>query len=346
MLLKAIWLVSLGLAVSSLGTMLLLIVRRIVQDRHVRIRKARQKVLRKIVFDYLESPETAAEFLDRLTPLDVTEIRDMVEDLVRMVRGPAREQLKELIVDLGGAALFQEVLRDGSEEDRLRAVASLALFEGDEIETALRGALDDPSPRVSLAAAQALVEFGADLSVRELIERLDIGDEIRSRGVRQLFRNLASNHKDEMLALLDEDLPDMAKAVLLYGLASLRDPALVPAVAAQCRAPSIDVRAEAIRTLATIGHPDAAPAVLDGLTDASWVMRAQSAICAGVIRLPETMPLLVELLDDEQWWVRFRAARALVRLGAAGRRTLAILAVREGPASEIARAALAEGETG
>ncbi len=228
----------------------------------------------------------------------------------------------------------------------MRAVASLALFEGIEIETALRGALDDPSPRVSLAAAQALVEFGADLSVRELIERLDIGDEIRSRGVRQLFRDLASNHKDEMLALLDEDLPDMAKAVLLYGLAGLRDPALVPAVVAQCRTPSIDVRAEAMRTLATIGHPDAAPAVLDGLIDPSWVMRAQSAICAGVIRLPETMPLLVELLDDEQWWVRFRAARALVRLGAAGRRTLAILAVREGPASEIARAALAEGETG
>lgn len=346
MLLHAIWSVSLGLAVASLGTMLLLIVRRVVQDRHARVRRARQKVLRGIVFEYLESPETAAEFLDRLTPADVAEIRDMVEDLVRMVRGRSRERLKQLIADLGGAALFEEILREGDEEDRLRAVASLALFEGGEIEKALRAALDDPSPRVSLAAAQSLVEFGADLSVRDLVEQLDIGEEIRSRGVRQLFRDMAPSHRDEMLVLLMEDIPDMAKAVILYGLASLRDPSLIPAVAAQCGAPSVDVRAEAMRTLATIGHPDAAPAVLDGLADPSWVVRAQAAICAGIIRLPETMPLLVQSLEDEQWWVRFRAARALVRLGEAGRRTLVILASRPGPANDIAKAALAEEETG
>lgn len=364
MLLELIWLGSLVLAVASVGTMAILIIRRMIVDWWERRRKARRKVLRAVVFEYLEEPEAGDYLLGRLTEDDKADIRDMAEDLVPAVRGAARDNLLQLIKNLGGLKAFCDVLDSGhagpqggtwavaadwylpmgwgKEDHRLRAVASLALFDDPRAVQALTAGLADRSPRVRLAAAHALVDLEAEGSVRQLIERLDIGDEIRSRGVREIVRDLASRRTDEMLELLDADLSDTVKALLLYGLAGTRDTAILPAVTACFDTPSIDVRAECLRTLTMIGHPDAMPTVLAGLADESWVVRAQAAIAAGTIGIPEAFPALVGLLKDGEWWVRFRAAQALARIGEEGRAILVHMAGQEGPTREIAVAILAE----
>lgn len=363
MLLELIWLGSLVLAAASVGTMGILIIRRMITDWWERRRKARRKVLREVVFEYLEEPEAGGYLLGRLSVDDKQDIRDMAEDLVPGVRGAARDNLLQLIKDLGGLKAFCDVLDSGhaepgstwpvaadwylpmgwgKEDHRLRAVASLALFDDPRAVRALTAGLADRSPRVRLAAAHALVDLGAEGSVRQLIERLDIGDEIRSRGVREIFRDLASRRADEMLELLDADLSDTVKALLLYGLAGTRDTAILPAVTACFESPSVDVRAECLRALTMIGHPDATPTVLAGLADESWVVRAQAAIAAGTIGITGAFPALVGLLKDGEWWVRFRAAQALARIGEEGRAILVHMAGQEGPTREIAVAILAE----
>lgn len=365
MLLSIIWLTSLGLAVVSLGTMCVLILRRMVIDWQARRQKVRQKALRTLVFEYLENPDEGRDLIDHLTEDDRNDIRDMIEDLVRMVRGAAREHLLQLVNELGGCETFGEILESGGkrrsqsgaipvdwflprgwgdEDHRLRAVAGLALFDDPRADKALRAGLADRSPRVRLAAAQALVDAGAEESLGALIEHLGIGEEIRSRAMREIFRELAPRRTLEMLDLLSADVPDTVKVLALYGLAGTRDPALLRAIAVQAGSPAVDVRAEAMRALATIGHPGAAPTVLTGLTDESWVVRAQAAICAGTIGLVEAVPALVSLLADGEWWVRFRAARALAQIGGDGLRTLERLAAEPGPASEIAATVLAEAD--
>lgn len=341
-LLILIWSVSALLAAVSLGTMVALIVRRAITDRQERRKAVRQKAIRKIVFDYLDHRADTAVFLESLTPTDVADIRDTVEDLIRMVRGPARDRLRRLIAELGGSELFLEVLRDGTEEERLRAVSSLGLFEDPFVAGALTGALDDPSPRIRLAAARSLVELGIEPPVRDLMEKLDVGKEIRPRGMREIARELASRHKQEMLDLLRSDASDTTRMLMLYGLSGLRDPRLVGELAAQYDSPSEDVRATVLRALTALGHPDAAPTVARALADPSWPVRAQAAVSAGTIGLPETMEALVDLVDDEHWWVRFRAAHALAQLGDKGRAALEGLAVRRGRAAEMASAMLAE----
>jgi HEAT repeat protein len=344
--------------------MCILIVRRMIADWWNRRRKTRRKVLRAVVFEYLEDPGAGSYLLGRLTVDDKQDIRDMAEDLVSAVRGAARDNLLQMIKDLGGIEGFCEVLagghvgghssawpvaanwylpmRWGGEDHRLRAVASLALFDDPRAVQVLTAGLADRSPRVRLAAAHALVDLGAEGSVRQLVERLDIGDEIRSRGARELFRVLATRRADEMMELLDADLSDTVKVLLLYGLAGTRDTAILPVVAARFESPSVDVRAECLRTLTMVGHPDAAPMVLAGLADESWVVRAQAAIAAGTIGVVEALPALVGLLGDPEWWVRFRAAQAPARSGTEGRAILIHMAGNEGAAKEIASAVLAE----
>lgn len=364
--LHLIWSISLGLAAASLGTMAVLIVRRILTDWQARIRQARQKALRGVIFEYLEQPDEGADFVGHLTPDDVADIRDMIEDLVRTVRGPARDNLLQLINDLGGFEFFCEVLESGNdnrpspagavavnwflppgwgnEDHRLRAVAGLALFNDQRATKALTVGLADRSSRVRLAAAQALVDRGAEESVRRLIEYLDIGEEIRSRGMREIFRALAPRHAVELVDLLDADISDTVKTLILYGLAGMRDPLLLPAVTAQFASSSVDVRAECMRTLAMINHPRAMPTVLAGLADDSWIVRAQAAIAAGTIGIVEALPALVRQLTDDEWWVQFRAAQALARIGEAGRAILQRMAGEAGSAQEIASAVLAEVE--
>lgn len=364
MALYLIWDISLILALASLGTMCVLIVRRLIVEQTERRRQARQKVLRGLIFECLENPKDSCDLRDRLTEDDKQEIRDMVEDLVYMVRGPARDTLLRMITDLGGFENLCRVLESGSaeprphsgavavdwflppgwgtEEHRLRAVSGLALFHDPRAIEALKVGLTDRSPRVRLAAAQALVDLEAVDSVGELIGRLDIGDEIRSRGMREMFRDLAPSHVVEMTDLLDSDISDTVKTLLLYGLAGTRDPFLLPAVMGQFTSPSVDVRAEAMRALTIIGHPGAKPTVLAGLGDESWIVRAQAAIAAGTIGILEAFPPLVDLLDDGNWWVRFRAAQALARLGREGRAILEKMTREAGPAREIATAVLAE----
>lgn len=366
MLLSLIWLTSFALAAVSLGAMGILIVRRMIIDWQARRRKARQKALRSLVFEYLENPEEGSDLIDHLTEDDKNDIRDMAEDLVRMVRGTARDNLLQMVDGLGGCERFCEILESGSvdrrphtgaipvnwflprgwgnEEHRLHAVAGLTLFDDPRAKKALTAGLSDRSPRVRLAAAQALVDAGAETSVRDLIESLDIGDEIRSRAVREIFRDLAPRRISEMLDLLTADVSNTVKGLALYGLAGTRNPALLPAIAAQAASPSVDVRAEALRALAMIGHPGAAPTVLAGFADESWVVRAQAAICAGTIGLAEAVPTLVSLLEDREWWVRFRAARALVQIGGDGLHTLERVAAEPGMAQDIATAVLAEVE--
>lgn len=365
MLLSLIWLISLSLALVSLCVMCALILRRMVIDWQARRHEVREKALRTLVFEYLENPDEGRDLISQLTDNDRDIIRDMIESLVRVVRGSARENLLNMINELGGCEIFCEVLESGNrrrsrgvvgpvdlfrprgwgdEDHRLRAVAALVLFDDRRADMALRAGLADRSPRVRLAVAQALVDAGAEESVSALIEHLGVGDEIRSRAMREIFRELASRRTLEMLDLLSADVPDAVKVLAIYGLAGTRDPALLRAIVAQARSPAVDVRAEAMRALATIGHPKAAPAVLTGLADESWVVRAQAAICAGTIGLVEAVPALVSLLADGEWWVRFRAARALFQIGGDGLRALERLAAEPGTTGEVAATVLAEAD--
>lgn len=365
-LLATIWWISVTLVTVPLVTLAGLIVRRLYQRRVERRLQERKKALTLLAMIYLEAPvddrrikeicgsfdlsvlhKAAAGLLEgrrRKAQLrsDLHLLRDIVQDLLGSVRGGTRERLVNLLRATSAREICLADLRHRRVETRIGAIETLALIPDPEIIEALHGMLDDREPDVRLAAARNLVSLGPNLTVDDLVGKLDIGVTIRSRMLREIFRIFASYNASELIRLLESDPPDLIAALSIYALGTAQDYSAVAVIARYAGGPSTDVRAEAMRALAAIGHPDAEPAVLQGLRDDAWEVRTEAAICAGRIPLPKAVPLLRERLDDIEWWPRFRAAEALRTIGGEGRTALENARMGIGRSASIADMILAE----
>lgn len=365
-LLATIWWISVILVMTPLVTLTGLIVRRLYQGRIARRLEERKKALTLLAMIYLEAPvddhrireicgnfdltilqKAAAGLVEgrrRKAQLrsDLRLLRDIVQDLLGSVRGDTRERLVNLLRTTSAREFCLADLRHRQVNARIRAIETLVLIPDPGIIDSLRGMLDDPEPDVRLAAARSLVTLGPNLTVHDLVGKLDIGITIRSRMLRDIFRILASHDTGELMRLLERDPPDLIAALSIYALGTAQDYSAVAVITRYVRWPSVDIRVETMRALAAIGHPGAEPAVLQGLRDESWEVRTEAAICAGQIPLPTAVPLLRERLEDIDWWPRFRAAEALRTIGGEGRRALEGARLVGGRSASIADMILAE----
>ncbi|MDH3229533.1 MAG: HEAT repeat domain-containing protein [Alphaproteobacteria bacterium] len=365
-LLTAIWWISVTLVTAPLVTLAGLIARRLYQARVGRRLQERQKALTLLAMIYLDFPlddrtirqicgDFDLNFLHRVASglvegrrrkselrSDLRLLRDIVQDLLGSVRGDTRERLVNLLRATSAREICLADLRHRHVKMRIDAIETLALIPDAEIIGALRGMLDDPEADVRLAAAHSLVTLGPNLTVADLVDKLDIGVTIRSLMLREIFRIFASHDASELRRLLAADPPDLVATLCIYALGTAHDYAAVPVIARYACWPSVDIRAESMRALATIGHPEAESAVLQALGDEAWEVRTQAAICAGQIPLPNAVPLLRERLGDIEWWPRFRAAEALRTIGAEGRNALERARLGRGQSASIADMILAE----
>lgn len=368
-LLATIWWTSALLMAAPLLMLGGLIVRRLYHDRVARRLQQRKKALTLLAMIYLESPvddqrirqicgtfdlnvlhRVASRLVEghrRRSQLrsDLRLLRDIIEDLLGSVRGETRERLVNLLRTTSARQFCLNDLRSRSVKRRIGAIETLALIPDPEIIDALRGRLDDPEPDVRLAAARSLVDLGPNLTLDDLVVKLDIGGTIRSRMLRDIFRVVATRDTGDLIELLDSEPPNLVAALAIYAIGTTQDYSLIPVITRHASRPAVDVRAEAMRALAAIGHPAAGPTVMAGLRDPAWEVRTEAAICAGRIPLPNAVPLLQERLSDEQWWPRFRAAEALREIGGRGRYTLEQARKGQGAAARIADMVLAEEES-
>lgn len=364
--LASLWWTSIGLAVLSLVTMVGLILRRIHFERYAAVLAERKKALTHLVMIYLDFPindsriKETCRNLDmhlllsvasglveskRFTKnlrIDLNLLSDIVQDLLGSVRGTDREQVINLLRETPAEKMFIADLRSKHVGTRIKAIEALTLLPGPEVIEALRGRLADRNPDVRFAAARAMVEMGHYVTVDDLVEKLDIGNAIRSRALRDTFRVLASQNTDDLVRLLDSKPPDLITELALYAIGSTQDFSMIPVITRHASWPSVDVRCEALRALAAIGHPAAEPTVLAGLRDESWEVRKEAAICAGTIQLPNAIPLLRANLEDPEWWPRFRAAEALNAIGGEGIKALEDTRRGTGNGAKISDMILAE----
>lgn len=317
-LLQSIWWTSLALAGLSVVMMSVLILGKVRILKNERWWKKRKGEIAGRIMECLDAPADAPLVLQVRDRRDVRLVTEIAYELSGSVRGETRRRLTDLLEEVGGWEANIALLKSAKERLRVQAVESLTLFSGENVKHALMDVLQDPSQNVRFTAAKALIDIDAELTVSDLIEKLDIGGKVTPRALRGIFRKIAPGSVPELLEIVKGDYPEAVKLLAIDALGHCNDFTLIPAIAALVDSPSVNVRAEAFRALTTLGHPSALPVVLKGLSDASWVIRAQAAICAGRIGLGETLPALAGLLGDGKWWVRYRAASALKQLGEDG----------------------------
>ena len=311
-----------GLAAFSLAVMTGLIGRRYMLAHAARRHAARVTALKPLLFRLLDTPERIGDELARLPPDDRVIMADLVKQLMYGLRGDTRDHLVRVIKSAGTLADDLTILVAGTAPERIKAAGDMVLYGDRSVAPALRAALDDTSPDVRLAAANALAEIGAAPSIPDVVAKIWRRGITQPRVMRDLFRRLAPNNIPALLDLIgDPDSRLAAFAVDAIGVG--RDLSVVPTLIERAaRHPNTDVRAECQRALANLAHPAALSAVQQGLSDPTWEVRAQAASAAGRIGLKTLVPDLVRLLEDEQWWPCFRAAEALFKLGDEGQAPL------------------------
>ncbi|MCK5546702.1 MAG: HEAT repeat domain-containing protein [Rhodospirillaceae bacterium] len=340
--LSAVWVSSLFLGVLSSVTMVILVIARAIRNKRDDKLQVHLKALRLRILQFMESNSDLETLQQNFKDENTEHIREMVMQLLGSIKGESRDLLIALLWGIGVRDQALTRLKKGTNIDKLQSIEVLALFTDAPALAALHGAMDDENPNIRLMAAEALAENDPELSVVELVDKLDIGGAVRSRMLREIFLKVGQNHVQDLVDLLEGVAIEDIAVLSLYAIGRVQDYSVVPAVIKQASSKHLNVRAEAMRALMMIGHPKAMPAVLNALEDLEWQVRAQAAICAGVIGFKEAISPLTKLLNDKEWWARFRAAEALVKLGDDGIKALEDVSAGDGRSAQIAQLVLSE----
>ncbi len=301
--------------------MLSLIVARVIINRRA---AGQQSERRRLVPLLLSAPPCSERLANVQRASDL--LTDVAIELVQLVRGADKEAFVATSYRLGIPATLRHRLRR-RRSPRLRLAAAEALVDfGDELSIShLSEALDDKNPDVRMSAAIALAKAGKAPPVSVVIDKLGLGSTVNSMLMVGLFRDIGAYRPREIRALVENEVTlPYVKAAAIDALAASGDYSLVPVVVSLALEadPFGEELPRYLRSLADFGHPAAAPAIEHGLDSPAWTARAAAAQAAGKLRLRSTVERLASLLDDPQWWVRFRAGEALASLGKPGHRLL------------------------
>ncbi|HYC72735.1 MAG TPA: HEAT repeat domain-containing protein, partial [Opitutaceae bacterium] len=204
------------------------------------------------------------------------------------------------------------------------ACTVLGFFDDEASTAALRAALDDRDGAVRLTATRALLEKDRVFSLRQLLDQLAFPADDPPLILSEILGHLPARLHAEATEMLRAPLPAEWLRVLAISLARQQVLAAYEPIAELRRAASPRVRAAAWVALGELGDPRAGDLVGEGLRDEVADVRQAAAGCAARLGGPEVVPLLLPLLAEPDWWTGFRAARALLALGPAGRAALEV----------------------
>ena len=203
-------------------------------------------------------------------------------------------------------SLIEASLNDKDFQVRLAAVHALGTMKSRGSIPKLQTALDDSSPVVSFAAAQALLNMG-DRSGEDLFVEVLDGDHKVSTGL--VSGGLHKVHEEL------HDPTGLAELGAVQAAGAFLGPAGFGVAAAieLSKDKAAPARAISARLLADDMSEDGRQALRDALQDKSWVVRAAAAEALGVHGSANDVATLAPLLDDEHKEVRYRAAAAVIR---------------------------------
>ncbi len=262
----------------------------------------------------------------------------LILEPLRVAQGVLTDRARDAAGSLGLIERWDAELSGRRPWQRAEAAYALGLLKCTTSVPRLIGALDDPYDEVRSAAVDALGLIADPSAIPHLVGRLD--EQSRHQRVRlvQALRQFGSVAVSPLLEHASTRPSDLASIADLIGSIEAAD--AVPQLLQWCGDPRSEVRAAAIRALGAIGPDERAYYhVLRALNDDEGEVRASAAWALGRSGRHEAAAYLEARLQD-QWAVAAESARALQRLGAAGRQALESAAA--GVRGELARQALWE----
>ena len=235
-----------------------------------------------------------------------------VSHIHMLLRGGEREQLMQM-AELDG--LLRATLRRSRSwrsARRVDAIRLLQQFGSEACVARLREIFTrDRNDSVRLEAAFALASIHALPPPREMIRILGMFERKANRLDNALLRASAPQYKDQLTLLLDDDISQAQRALIVDALGWSDDASVLPTLEQAGTSDYHELRSAALRAAARIGHHTAAPWVIRSLDDPVAFVRVQAANSCASLGLREAVPALERALYDDDLWVRLRAEHAL-----------------------------------
>jgi HEAT repeat protein len=252
----------------------------------------------------------------------------------------------QLIVDLARPFVETAVAqsRQGTPEDRARAVYTLGIFGLPDFAKEVIAALDDPSPLVVMVAARSLLrKERADWAVPVVhhLHRLETWSI-------PLLATMLAKVGEPLAQTLRELFGDpqrmvRVRVICAEALGKLTDAASAGlAVRILETERARDLVAASLRLLSTVGTEDHLPAALRWMDSDDYAIRAHAATALARLGGPEVIPTLQKAFEDPDHWVALHAAKGLKERGATS--ILEGWATSGHRRSDLARQVLAEAQ--
>jgi HEAT repeat protein len=265
-------------------------------------------------------------------------VASLLMEPLRVADGPLTSRARQAAEALGLVAHWEAALSGRRWWLRADAALALGLLKQTSAVEALIRALDDPYDEVRAAAVDALGQAGDLRGIVPLVARLN--EQSRHQRVRLVhaLQHFGAAAAPSLLEHAQSHPEDLAAIADLLGNTTASS--ALPALTVWTTDTRAEVRAAAIRAIGAIGVDERTYYyVLRALNDEAADVRAAAAWTIGRSGRSEAAAYLADRLTD-QWQVAAQSARALRRLGDAGRDVLEASAERED--GELARQMLWE----
>ncbi|WP_172808244.1 HEAT repeat domain-containing protein [Croceicoccus mobilis] len=238
--------------------------------------------------------------------------RAAISRILPLLRGGERTRLMQ-IAELDG--VLKETLRIShslKKKTRINAIQSLQRFGSEVCIGRLREMMArDRSQRVRLEAAFALAANRSLPPPRETLNLLRALHRLPTRLDIALLRSAAPIYPDQMVLLLEDDLPPSWRILIIDALGWTDNMGVLDVLRTFADDTNSEIRCAVLRALAKLGHPSAQAWVMSGLSDPNASVRLQAIAAIVGLGIKGAVPELVRLRDDEKLWVRLRAEQAL-----------------------------------
>ncbi|MBB3033603.1 HEAT repeat domain-containing protein [Alteriqipengyuania lutimaris] len=241
-----------------------------------------------------------------------------ISRILPLLRGGERTRLMQ-IAELDG--VLRETLRISHSlfrARRINAIQSMQRFGSEVCIGRLREMMStDNSQRVRLEAAFALAANGSLPPPREILRLLKALRRQPTRLDIALLRSAASVYPEQMLILLEDELPDAWRVQVIDALGWSEYMGAIDALDRASEDPDSEIRCAVMRASARLGHPAARRWIMMGLADRVPSVRLHAIAASVRLGLRTAVPAMTQLLHDPELWVRLRAEQALRQLAPA-----------------------------
>ncbi|MGJ9372045.1 HEAT repeat domain-containing protein [Nesterenkonia sp. CF4.4] len=253
------------------------------------------------------------------------DLTPMLVERIRYLHGSSRDQMLDLVRELGLVRRNQAALRSRRRWRRARAAERLGHLGGARQVEDLGLLVTDQDETVRAVAARALAQLGTPQAVEILVRTLDDPSELTRLRIAENLHRLGSQALPQLIAHVERrlvhDVGNGEKGLLavLSVLGGTRSYQARPVLRETIEvAQSVAVRAGAVRALGRCGGPSDVRLLSACSKDGHWEVRQQAAHALRSIGDTSGIPALGKLMADEMWTVRTAAAEALAGMGLIG----------------------------